>query len=249
MILLVNDDGIGSPGLRSLYRSLRSTLRLPVLAVAPIGERSAQSHAITIGSPIAISPVREHGFFGFAVDGTPADCAKLALDAICWRPPRLVVSGINAGPNAGHSIFYSGTVGAAMEAAISGLPALAISRHSGQDDAGDAADFASRIAKAMLGRRDLAGTIVNLNLPAERSARWAPLRIGRHSLGGYREGYRHETDTAGRRGWRLHGTWTAGLEEQGSDVALLQAGHPVITLLRPDLNAPPGPLARLLDDL
>jgi 5'-nucleotidase len=175
VILLVNDDGIGAPGLRELYRCLRSRLRRPVLVVAPREAQSARGHAITIDRGLQVAPVKEEGFFGFAVDGTPCDCVKLALTAICRTPPRLVVSGINDGPNVGRSLFYSGTVAAALEAAIAGLPALAVSKDLDGGDLAECAGFAAAIAAAILRRNDTDGQVVNLGTPHHHPAR--PLRF------------------------------------------------------------------------
>ena len=245
MILLVNDDGISSPGLRALYHALRTITGLAVLVVAPASERSGQSHAITIDRGLAAAPRLEDGFFGFAIDGTPTDCTKLALDQLCPEPPRLVVSGINDGPNAGRSVFYSGTLGAALEAAILGCPALAVSRMKGWTSAEDGAEFAARWAARMLHAPGLGGCVANLNLPAVPARQWREPRLARHGLGGFNERYRPVRE-GGRTVWRLYGAWVPA--EEGDDVALLTAGHPVVSLLRPDLNHPdPAALQRLVE--
>lgn len=244
MILLVNDDGIASPGLRALYRALRLHVRLPLVVAAPATERSGMSQAITIDRALSVAPRVEPGFFGFAIDGTPADCAKLALDRICHEPPRLVVSGINDGPNAGRSVMYSGTLGAAMEAAVAGVPAFAISRMKGWSSQDDAAEFAARWAARLLHTPGLAGTAVNLNLPAGPAAGWREPRLARHGLSGFVERYRPVRDGQ-RTAWRLAGAWEPAAADD--DAGLLEAGHPVFTLMRPDLNAADaGPLARLV---
>ncbi len=234
MILLLNDDGIASPGLRSLYRALRQHTRQAVLTVAPANERSGMSHAITIDRSLTAAARHEPGFFGFAVDGTPTDCAKLALDRLCNEPPRLVVSGINDGPNAGRSVFYSGTLGAAMEAAVAGHVGFAVSRRRGWATQDDAAEFAARWAARLLHTPDLAGCVVNLNLPATAASTWLAPRVAKHGLGGFHERYRPVRE-GGRTVWALHGAWV----DTGSDddVGLLSAGHPVFSLFRPDFNA------------
>ncbi len=245
MILLVNDDGIASPGLRALYRALRSQTRQAVLCVAPAVERSGMSHAITIDRGLSVVARHEDGFFGFAVDGTPADCTKLALDRICTEAPRLVVSGINDGPNAGRSVFYSGTLGAAVEAAVEGRTGFSISRLRGWTSQDDAAEFAARWAARLLHAPGLSGSVVNLNLPAGPARTWREPKLARHGLAGFREGYRPQRE-GGRTTWRLAGTWE--VSGQDDDVAALNGGHPVFTLLRPDLNAAePLPLARLVE--
>jgi 5'-nucleotidase len=245
MILLVNDDGIASPGYRALYRALRRHTGEAVLAVAPAGERSGMGHAITLDRGLVVAARHEDGFFGFAIDGTPTDCTKLALDRICPERPRLVVSGINDGPNAGRSVHYSGTLGAAMEAAVDGLPAFAISRMRGWAEADDGADFAGRWAARLLGAPGLAGLVVNLNLPATPAAQWRPPRVAPHGRAGFRETYRPVREGGERHAWRLHGAWHAG--DGDEDTRWLEAGHPVLSLLRPDLNAPDAPLRALAE--
>ncbi len=251
MILLVNDDGIDAPGLRALYRALRERTGLPVLAVAPAVERSGMSHAVSVDRPLAIESRLEPGFFGFAVDGTPADCTKIALDRLCPQPPTLVVSGINRGPNVGRSVLYSGTIGAAMEAAIIGLPAMAVSRQVEAITADDGAAFAAGLAVRIAGRREYAGKVLNLNLPAGPAARWREPVSRRQGHGGFRETYRQVRD-GGRdqvreheTRWRLHGDWLPAADDD--DAAALTAGHPVLTLLQPDFNASERLLRRLVD--
>lgn len=246
MILLLNDDGIRAPGLRALYHALVDATGLPVLAVAPLGERSGQSHAITLDRALHPQAVVEGDFIGFAVDGTPTDCAKLALDRLCPRPPKLVVSGINHGANCGRSIFYSGTLGAAMEAAVLGFPALAVSRERGAGAPSDGATFAAGWARRLLGQPSFAGSVVNLNLPRAPAAMWGETAIVRHGLAGYRETYGSVREADGSMGFMLHGEWHPSGEDD--DAARLTAGHPVLTLLKPDLNAAQGALRRLLRD-
>lgn len=125
-ILICNDDGIFAPGIAALREALSDLAEIHV--VAPETERSAVGHAITIYNPLKTKRIQKGGmFFGHAVDGTPADCVKLAISALLPEPPDLVVSGINLGPNAGISVIYSGTVSAATEGTILGIPSMAIS--------------------------------------------------------------------------------------------------------------------------
>ena len=247
MILLVNDDGIDAPGLRGLYQALRRVLAQPVLAVAPLHEHSGMSHAISVDRPLTLQHRHEPGFFGFTIDGTPTDCVKLALDRLCPQPPQLVVSGINRGPNVGRSIFYSGTIGAAMEAAVLGLPALAISRQIEATTVEDGAEVAAQWAKRLMGRKEYAGKVVNLNLPGAPAATWQPPVVRRHGHAGFREAYRLVSDTTreSETSWRLHGDWVTG--DQDDDASALSAGHPVLTLLQPDFNVLDRNLRRLVE--
>lgn len=245
MILLVNDDGIDHPGLRAVYAALRERLRQPVLAVLPTQQRSGQSHAITLDRGLTITPRCEERFFAFAVDGTPCDCVKVGLTTLAPEAPVMVVSGINDGPNVGRSLFYSGTVGAALEAAVEGHAAMAVNRDHGAGGFDDAAQLAAEVAERLLGRADLKGRVVNLNVPAGPRSAWKELRVAEHGHSGFREGYRPVRDTRDHLTWRLHGDWVAAGGEGDSDAHLLSRGHPVLTLLEPDINGEQKPLQKL----
>lgn len=165
-ILVTNDDGYQAPGIRALFNALKSDHE--VTLAAPDREKSAVGHGITLHTPLKHQKVRlGHNDFGHAVAGTPADCVKLALFDICDQAPDLVISGINAGSNTGININYSGTVGAAREAAVNGIPAIAVSIQYGDimDFDGVAAYTASILDKAMA--LDLSpGVFLNINAPA-----------------------------------------------------------------------------------
>lgn len=246
MILLINDDGIEHAGLRSLYAALRRETKQSVLAVAPLAQRSGVSHAITLDRGLTVTPHMTDRFFGFSVDGTPTDCVKLGLTVLCPEPPQLVITGINDGPNTGRSIFYSGTVGSAIEAAIEGYPAMAVSRDIGGDDFDAAADFAADIAKRMLGRREFHGHVVNLNLPASAASMWKPMRVVEHGRSGFSENYRPVRDAKERITWHLHGRWAAEADDGETDAHVLRAGHPVFTVLSPNFNGDQRNLQKLL---
>ena len=125
-ILVTNDDGIYSPGIFALWSAVKELGTVTV--VAPDTEKSAVGHAITISDPIRIQKCNRHdGFEGYSVDGTPADCVKIAVNALCDRTPDIVVSGINSGANVGNNIIYSGTVSAATEGTICNIPSIAFS--------------------------------------------------------------------------------------------------------------------------
>ena len=139
-ILLTNDDGIHAKGLWAMERVLSREHNVSV--VAPNEERSAVGHSITLASPLRLNSVQTNGGWGYAVNGTPADCVKLALLEILETRPDLVISGINPGPNVGINLNYSGTVSAAKEAALMGIPAIAVSQGPAPNhEYGPAADF------------------------------------------------------------------------------------------------------------
>ena len=145
LILVTNDDGITSHGIAALREAAKDLGR--VVVIAPETEKSAVGHAITLSSPIRIQELsKEDGVTGFAVGGTPADCVKLAVRALLDRTPDLILSGINHGANVGMSLMYSGTVSAATEGVILGIPSIAISLDSWTSDD---FNFAGKIAKQL----------------------------------------------------------------------------------------------------
>ena len=250
MILLVNDDGIDAPGFRSLYRALRSGLNDKVLAVAPSKQRSGMGHAITINRGLQVQNVHDIGddFFGFSVDGTPTDCLKVGLKVLAQEEPQLVISGINDGPNVGRSLFYSGTVGAAMEAAVEGHCALAVSMDRGpQSDWQAAAECSCHIANSLRNNLDLRGLVVNLNLPALPASEWKELKSLPHGLSGFSEHYVMRERGDGSHSWHLHGE-RIELEHEGeTDAHALRIGHPTITLLKPSYNSDDVSLTQLVE--
>ncbi|MBW1778504.1 MAG: 5'/3'-nucleotidase SurE, partial [Deltaproteobacteria bacterium] len=148
-ILLTNDDGIHAEGLHALYR--RFSREHEVLVVAPDRERSAVGHSITLHKPLRCDPVTlEAGVCGYAVNGTPADCVKLAVLELMVPPPDLVLSGINPGANIGFNVNYSGTVCAAREAGYYSIPAIAVSMTGdGAPYVDDAAAFLEQVVRQM----------------------------------------------------------------------------------------------------
>ena len=154
IILLTNDDGIEAKGLKTLYRVLRLEKDFDIRIVAPDRERSAVGHAITVFDPIAVKKEFIDGMFcGYSVDGTPADCVKLAITAIFDKKPDILISGINRGANIGENIIYSGTVSAATEGTIYEVPSLAVSMDSFRDTD---YEFCSKIYKRS-GKKHIAG--------------------------------------------------------------------------------------------
>lgn len=177
-ILLTNDDGIHAPGLWALFHALARQHRVQV--VAPDRERSAVGHGITLHHPIRSRVTRINASQnGFAVDGTPADCVKLGLAELLETPPDLVVSGINPGANVGINVNYSGTVAAAKEAAMAGIPAMAVSISApGDRHMEGAARVAASLCIQMMDWKIPVGTFLNVNFPdlslnAIRGVRWS----------------------------------------------------------------------------
>jgi 5'-nucleotidase len=193
-ILLTNDDGFGAPGLAALDRALSSAAR--VVVIAPQAEQSACSHAITLHRALRLRRVAEDRY---TLDGTPADCVYVAMfagDRLLARRPDLVVSGINRGLNLGFDIYYSGTVAAAREAVIRGVPGIAVSADA-RTDLDAAARLCVRIAKATLAVKtgDDQPVLLNVNFPSGK--RWKLRRTipGRRIYG---EGVDFRVDPRGR---------------------------------------------------
>jgi len=161
MILVTNDDGIHSKGIITLVKALREIG--DVFTVAPDIEQSAVAHSLTLHRPLRVEKIRRNSY---AVDGTPADCIHLGVNTILPKRPRLIVSGINKGGNLGDDIIYSGTVSAAFEGALLGIPSFAISLVSRSHFKFDvAARFALRMARSIIERGLPKNTFLNINVP------------------------------------------------------------------------------------
>jgi 5'-nucleotidase len=172
-ILITNDDGIHSPALASLEMALRHLGTVTV--VAPDRERSAASHCITLDETV---PYHQLSLNRYAVAGTPADCVIVALTRILQKPPALVISGVNRGHNLGTDILYSGTVAAAFEAAVQGIPAIAVSAHAAADHF-SAAQVAARVAGEVLDHGLPPDVILNVNYPLQWNGEFRMTRQGR----------------------------------------------------------------------
>jgi 5'-nucleotidase len=230
-ILVTNDDGIFSEGLRVLAESLGAVGE--VIVVAPDREQSAISHALTIRRPLratAIAPRR------YAVDGTPTDCVNLALlHLLRSDPPDLVVSGINVGQNLGDDVTYSGTVSAAFEASLRGVPAIAVSQAVGP---GMKFEFAASLARhlaalVLAGKRRKSPWILNVNLPATEPEGIVITRLGRRELTAT---VVEKIDPRGEKYYWV-GQIAPGLVEPGTDFEALDRGMASITPLHLDLTS------------
>jgi 5'-nucleotidase len=230
LILLSNDDGIQAAGLTALAARLADIGEVHV--VAPDRERSATSHAISLDQPLRVTQMRPAWQ---AVSGTPADCVYLGVLKLLPRRPALVISGINHGANLGSDLFYSGTVAAAVEAAVRGIPAFAISLDAVADpDFGQAADFARSLAGAILRLGLPRHTMLNVNVPSGPSRTYAWTRLGRRV---YREQVDHRVDLRGRSYFWIGGPAVASSDEPGTDCAALIEGHISVTPLDLDLTS------------
>ncbi len=199
-ILLTNDDGADAPGLWALFNEI-AAIAEPVI-VAPASERSASGHAITVRRPMALSEIYRRGRrVGFRLDGTPADCVKLAVTYLYRKQLAMVISGINWGANVGNNVIYSGTVAAAIEAAMFGLPAMAVSL---RDEAAPpvhfetAARVARRLALDLLACPLPCGTTLNVNVPNLPLRKVAGIRVARQGTEIYTDHFVAAQDADGK---------------------------------------------------
>ena len=228
-ILVTNDDGVYSPGIRSLAEALRQIGE--VVVVAPLGESSAVGHALTLTRPLRLSEVDTHTY---AVDGTPTDCVILAVDRVLQGLPDLVVSGINTGYNLGDDVTYSGTVAGALEGTLLGIPAMAVSLcRSREYDFTQAAAVARELAKIVLTHGLPARTFLNVNVPRQRARGVRVTVQGRRTqTTTVREG----EDPRSRRYYWIEEVASAWAADERSDIVAVQQGYVSVTPLQPDLT-------------
>jgi 5'-nucleotidase len=233
LILVSNDDGIHSEGIAALAAALRDVG--DVTTVAPDRERSAVSHSLTLHRPLRVA---ELGPGRYAIDGTPTDCVNLAVNGILPRRPALVVSGINKGANLGDDVTYSGTVSAAMEGTLLGIPSLAISligRETFRFDA--AAAFARRLAAWVIDRGLPPDTLLNVNVPAPNDGApvrgFALTRMGRRRYG---DAIVEKVDPRGKKYYWIGGEELQFEDAEGTDFHAVSQGLISVTPIHLDLT-------------
>ena len=231
LILATNDDGVHSPGLREMVHALQSLGR--VVVVAPDRERSAVSHALTLHSPLR-AVEQTPGWW--AVDGTPTDCVNLAIHGLLQERPDLVVSGINQGANLGDDLTYSGTVAAAMEATLMGVPALAISLAAERFLAEDfrwSGSWVARLASQLLEHGLPSDTFLNVNLPAGQPR---GVRLTRQGKRRYTDAVVRKVDPRGRAYYWIGAGELMFQELAGTDAYAVDRGYVSVTPLHLDLT-------------
>jgi 5'-nucleotidase len=243
-ILLTNDDGIHAPGLGALHAALGRRHRVTV--VAPDRERTAVGHGITLDRPLRAAAVSLNGGGpGFAVNGTPADCVKLALLEILEGRPDLVVAGLNAGANVGVNIAYSGTVAAAKEAAFARIPAIAASIDGREPYPFEAAaEFIAHLSEIVLARGLPPGSFLNVNFPNRRREEIAGVRVSRHGLAAFAEYVEKRVDPRNRVYYWQGADMQAFDEDLDVDGGALKLGFITVTPITCDATD-----YRMLEDL
>ena len=241
LILVTNDDGIDAPGIRALASA--ADVLGEVYVIAPLMEQSAVGHAITVRDPVRTRrwpfevPSGAH-VTALAVTGTPADCVKLAVNQVLPRPPDLVLSGINRGPNTAVNVIYSGTVSAATEASILGIDSIAFSLCSWEaEDYEAAANHARRIAAKVLREGLPPGILLNVNIPYLPVEEIRGVVVTRQARSRWEESFMERMDPANRPYYWLSGRFVNLDEGEGTDLEAVENGYISITPLQHDLTA------------
>jgi 5'-nucleotidase len=261
-VLLTNDDGLDAEGLQALRRALLEVRDVELAVIAPDSNRSATARSITTRRPLWVQEVPfDDGSVGYATDGTPVDCVRFAsLGLIEGFKADLIVSGINHGSNLGDDITYSGTVAAALEGVVLGIPGIAVSQQSQARemdfrlgrvfDFEAAAAFTARVVEEIEDVPLPTGTLLNINVPAGEIAGVEVARLGKRI---YRDQLSLVDEESGRKQYRIYGDAPDYHHEDGTDLAAVAEGRIAVTPLHFDLNDRPGietlqayDLARLL---
>ena len=235
-ILVTNDDGILAPGIAALADALAPLGHIDV--IAPESGQSGAAHAITFMAPLITQRVTVGGkLTGWSVDGSPADCVKLAVSQLCEQRPDLVVSGINAGSNRGVDVIYSGTVAAAVEAAFIGIPSLAISLEASAElDFARAAVHARRVVERAIEVGISPGMVPNVNIPRLDRGEPRGVKVVPQSTRPWTDTYDRRTDPRGRAYFWLTDQGDREPEEHDTDLSALRDGFMTITPLQYDLT-------------
>lgn len=239
-ILVTNDDGVQAPGLLALAQAMRQIAQVTVFA--PDRNWSASGHVKTLERPLRVmETVLADGTPAYMSDGAPSDCVALPLLGLVEKVD-LVVSGINPYSNIGHDVTYSGTVTAAMEAVIAGVPGIAFSLASqdkldpGPADYSHAAQVAKLVAKKSLEQGQAAGVVLNVNIPYLTYEDMRGIIITRQGMRVYRDALDKRVDPRGRPYYWIGGEAPTGVNEEGTDVGALASGYVSITPLQLDLT-------------
>ncbi len=247
-VLLTNDDGIGAQGLQTLRRALLGVPGVELATIAPNSNRSATARSITTREPLWVDEVEfEDGTIGFATDGTPVDCVRFAALGLIEFKPEMIVSGINHGSNLGDDITYSGTVAAAHEGVVLGVPGIAVSQQSAaremdfrlgdQFDFTAAAAFAARLVEEIDEVGIPEGTLLNVNCPAGDIEGVRACRLGKRI---YRDQMHLTEEHEGRKRYRIYGDDPSYHEEEGTDFAAIANNCIAVTPLHFDLTDEAG---------
>ena len=244
-VLLTNDDGIGASGLQALRRALLEVDGIELHVVAPDSNRSATARSITTRSPLAVEELEfDDGTTGYATEGTPVDCVRFADLGLVGEKPDLIVSGINHGSNLGDDVTYSGTVAAALEGIVLGIPAIAVSQQSTEGemdfrfgrefDFSVSAPLAAALVEALAERGLPEGTLLNVNCPGRQPEGIEVTRLGKRLYNDELKLVDEGPD--GRKRYRIYGFEPSFEDEEGTDLAAIARGRVAVTPIHFDLT-------------
>jgi 5'-nucleotidase len=238
-ILLTNDDGIYAPGLRALRKELQKLGNVTV--VAPATEQSATGHSVTLLTPLLVTEVfdDDNSFLGWAVEGRPADCVKLALLELLKQKPDVIVSGMNAGSNAGINVLYSGTVAAAIEGAFYHHTAIACSLEYTKNarlDYVTAAGYCRQVVEQILAKNPKPGSLFNVNVPPLERGPVNGVRVMPQNISVYTEKFDRRTNPRGRTYFWTGPDFECPEPHPDTDVTALAEGFITVTPLQYDLT-------------
>jgi 5'-nucleotidase len=237
VILITNDDGILAPGIRNLVEAVKDLGK--VVVVAPDKPQSGMGHAITIGLPLRLHPVTLfEGIEAFQCSGTPVDCVKLAVDKVLHRKPDICLSGINHGANHSINVIYSGTMSAAVEAAIESIPSAGFSLldHSVEADFSGARQYARLVVQQMLSTNLDKHTVLNVNIPAVPAELIKGIRICKQAYAKYEEDFIERSDPNGKKYFWLTGEFVNFDKGRDSDVWALEHNYVSVVPVQFDLT-------------
>lgn len=237
LILITNDDGITAPGIRALVNAMK--LIGDVVVVAPDKPQSGMGHAITINSTLRLQEVKQDGLTEYACSGTPVDCVKIAIDKILPRKPDLLVSGINHGANSSINVIYSGTMSAAVEGAIEGIPSIGFSlcNYALEADFTAAAHFAGIVAQNVLDHGLPAGVCLNVNFPDIPLDIIKGVKVCRQAKALWQEEFDERKDPYGRKYYWLTGKFVDLDGGEDTDVFALANNYVSVVPTQFDLTA------------
>jgi len=243
LILVCNDDGITAPGIRALVMAVAELG--DVVIVAPDKAQSGMGHAVTVGMPLRLTQM-DHLFedvhnllAAWQASGTPVDCVKLAVDKVLTRKPDLLVSGINHGSNSSINVLYSGTMSAAVEGAIEGIPSVGFSLgdYSWRGDFTLAAKIARMVSEDVLNAGTTYGTALNVNIPKVSEADFKGLKVCRQASSKYDEAFEERQDPYGRAYYWMTGKFSILEANEGSDEHALAQGFATVVPVLYDMTA------------
>ena len=237
LILISNDDGIHAPGIIALIEAAKELGE--VVVVAPNGPQSGMGHAISIGKPLRIYKEElPFGITGHAINGTPADCVKLATGVIMGKEPDLILSGINHGANSSVSAIYSGTMSAAREGAIQGIPSIGFSllNFSHEADMSACVLIAREIIAESIAKKLAPGACLNVNIPDLPFDQFKGAQFTRHAMGRWVEKFDEREDPFGQKYYWLTGSFFSEDDVKGTDVWAVNNGYVSVAPMTTDMT-------------